>query len=102
VNVIVPVGLEPSERVALSRSVTTEPERVTSGLAAVVSFGGSVSVSVAVPLKGSVSVVPAGGATVTVLVIVPVAFEAMVPLSVRVTCWPLARLSPLHAPVAAS
>ena len=59
----------------------------------------SVSLSVAVSLAELVSVVPAGGATVTVLLIVPVAFGSIVPVSVRVTLWPLARLSPLHTPV---
>jgi len=59
-------------------------------------------VSVAVLLAGAVSVAPAGGATVTVLVIKPVAFGSIVPVSVMLTFWPVARLSPLHTPVAAS
>ncbi len=36
----------------------------------------------------------------TVLLSVPVAFGSIVPVSVRLTFWPLARLSPLHTPVA--
>jgi hypothetical protein len=39
VNVIVPVGLDPPERVALSLSVTAAFERVTLGLATVVRVG---------------------------------------------------------------
>ena len=53
-------------------------------------------------LPGMGSVVPAGGATVTVLVSVPVAFGSIVPVSVMVTLWPLARLSPLQSPLPGS
>jgi hypothetical protein len=59
----------------------------------------SVSVSVTLLLARLVSVVPAGGLTVTVLVSRPDAFGSIVPLSVMLTLWPLARLSPLHTPV---
>jgi len=60
----------------------------------------SVSVSVATLLTGLVSVSPAGGDTVTVLLSVPVASGAVQPLSAMNTLWPLGRLSPLHSPVA--
>src|SRR5262249_47451564 len=46
---------------------------------------GVVSLSVAVLLAELVSVVPAGGATVTVLVIVPVADALIWPLALKVT-----------------
>jgi hypothetical protein len=59
----------------------------------------SVSVSVAALLPGLASVVPAGALTMTVLLSEPVAFGSIVPVSVMVTLWPLARFSPLHAPV---
>src|SRR3989442_12120803 len=66
-NVIVPVGLDPPERVALSLSVTTGSERVTLGLAVVVrvglAWGVSVSMSVAGVLRGGGAVPPAGGGT---------------------------------------
>jgi hypothetical protein len=61
---------------------------------------GTLSVSVALLLPGLVSVTPAGAATVTVLVIEPVAFGSIVPVSVMLTLCPFARLSPLHSPVA--
>src|SRR2546426_44190 len=76
-NVIVPVGLDPPERGALSLSVAPGSERVTLGLAVVVrvglAWGVSVSMSVAVLLPGSGSVPPAGGNTEAVLVSEPVA-----------------------------
>src|SRR5262245_40103177 len=59
----------------------------------------SVSVSVALLLPGVGSVTPAGGDTRTVLLIVPVAFGLITPLSVMNTLWPLGRLSPLHSPL---
>ena len=59
----------------------------------------SVSASVAALLAGLGSNTPAGADTVTVLVRRPVAFGSIVPVSVRVTLWPLARFSPLHTPV---
>ena len=73
-NTILPVGLDPPERVALSLSVTPGSERVTLGLAAVVRVGvaSSVSVSVATLLPGLVSN-PGGGDTEAVLVSKPVA-----------------------------
>ena len=43
------------------------------------------------------SVVPGGGLTVTVFASVPVAVGLMVPVSVRVLLWPLARLIPVQA-----
>src|SRR5262249_2726775 len=100
-NVSVPVGLDPPERVAVSLSVTRDAERATLGLVAVVRVGVAigVSVSVAVLLVTLLSVTPAGGTTVTVFVIVPVALGLITPLSVMDTLWPLAKLSPLHAPV---
>ena len=51
---------------------------------------------------GLVSVTPAGGATVTALVSVPAAFGSITPLSVMLTLWPLARLSPLQSPLPGS
>src|SRR5262249_42031040 len=101
VNVSVPVGLDPPERVALSLSVTRDAERATLGLVAVVRVGVAigVSVSVAVLLVRLLSVTPTGGTPVTGVVIVPVAVGSMTPLSVMDTLWPLAKLSPLHAPV---
>src|SRR5262245_50775889 len=61
--------------------------------------GVSVSPSVTLLLARLVSVVPDGALTVTVLVSEPVAFGSIVPLSVMLTLWQLARFSPLHAPV---
>ena len=59
----------------------------------------TVSVSLAALLAGLVSLVPAGGATATMLVSEPVALAVTAPLSVRLAVWPVARLSPVHAPV---
>ena len=59
-------------------------------------WGVRVSVSVAVLLPGVASVTPAVGDTMAVLVSEPIAFGSIVPVSVMVTLWPLARLSPLH------
>src|SRR5437660_5009030 len=56
--------------------------------------GVSVSVSVAVLLAAVVSVTPAGGASVTLLAIEPVAAGSIVPLTVMMMLWPLARLRP--------
>jgi hypothetical protein len=61
-----------------------------------------VSVSLAVLSAMLGSVTPAGGATVTMLVSEPVAFGSIVPVSVMLTLWPLARLSPLHSPLVRS
>ena len=58
--------------------------------------------SVALLLVLSVSVTPEGGATVTVLVSVPVAFGSTVPATEMLMVWPLARFSPLQTPVPAS
>ena len=58
--------------------------------------------SVALLLLGLLSVTPAGGDTVAVLMSKPVAFGSITPLSVMLTLWPLTRLSPLHTPLTAS
>src|SRR5438034_631638 len=61
--------------------------------------GVSVSVSVELLLAGFGSIVPDGGATEAVFTKLPVAVALTVPASVRVMLWPVARLSPVHAPV---
>lgn len=61
--------------------------------------GVRVSVSVLLLLLVLESVTPDGGSTVAVLVRFPVAVADTVPLSVRVTLWPEARLKPVQAPV---
>src|SRR5437764_929299 len=58
-----------------------------------------VSVALPVLLLGLVSFTPAGGLTVTMLVIEPVAAGSTVPFSVIATLLPLVRFSPLHTPV---
>jgi hypothetical protein len=107
VNVIVPVGLDPPERVALSLSVTRDAERVTLGLVAVVrvGVGGGASVSVAVLLARLGSIVPAGGVTVTVLVNKPVADGLTWATAVKVAVPPgrsvtALRMLPVPVPVA--
>ena len=62
-------------------------------------WGVRVSTSVAELLPGLESAVPA---TVTVLVSEPVALGSIVPVSVMVALWLLARLSPLHTRVPGS
>src|SRR5262245_65251880 len=66
--------------------------------------GVSMSMSVALSLAALGSVTPAGGATVAVLVIVPVALGSIVPVSVKTTVSPLARVGRLllHTPGATS
>src|SRR6516164_907658 len=65
-------------------------------------WGVRVSVSLSLLLARLGSVTPAGGATLAVLVRVPVAAGSMVPVSVMVTDCPAARLSPLQIPVTGS
>src|SRR5262249_25143721 len=67
-------------------------------------WGVSVSVSMALSLPGLGSVVPAGGTTVAVLLNGAVALGSIVPVSVKATVAPLARLGRLlrHTPGATS
>ena len=60
----------------------------------------TVVVTVELSLVLLLSVTPLGGATLTLLVKVPVAFAATVPVIVKVTLCPLAKVTPVQAPVA--
>ena len=60
------------------------------------------SVSLALLLGMFGSLVPLGGSTRTLLMSEPVAVGSIVPLTVKLTRWPLARLSPLHVWVTTS
>ena len=60
------------------------------------------SLSLAESLLPSVSVMPAGGDTVAVFSRLPRAKGSIVPARVSVTIWVVARLRPVHSPVALS
>src|SRR5438105_1571938 len=61
--------------------------------------GVSVSVSLALLLALFGSVTPAGGDTVAVFTSLPVTAGLMVPVTLSVMRWPVARVRPVHRPV---